>query len=177
MSTDPFDTLGVPARFSLDLRDAESKHRALSSLHHPDRHVQAPAAERRHTLDRAIAVNEAWRLLRDPVLRAEALLRRHGVPVGELAEPKAAPALLMEMMEVREELAAAKASGDLSAVSALGDRMRAREADVLSALEGGFDQAGGDVERLRALLPTLGTLRYLRRFFEELDAIEDLLVA
>jgi iron-sulfur cluster assembly accessory protein len=35
----------------------------------------APPAERRAALERAIAVNDAWRLLRDPLSRAESLLR------------------------------------------------------------------------------------------------------
>ncbi|HHH27503.1 MAG TPA: Fe-S protein assembly co-chaperone HscB, partial [Polyangiaceae bacterium] len=121
----------------------------------------------------AISVNEAFRLLRDPVRRAEALLASRDVSVGETAEPKPSPELLMEMMEIREELAEAKASKDLDAIGKLGDRMRKREKAVIGALASGFAAADGDPQRLQALLPTLGELRYIRRFFEELDAIEE----
>ena len=124
-------------------------------------------------LDKAICVNEAFRLLRDPVRRAEALLSAHEVNVGETAEPKASPELLMEMMEIREELAKANAGKDLDAVGKLGDRMRERDKAVTAKLASGFEAADGDAQKLQALLPTLGELRYIRRFFEELDAIEE----
>src|SRR3954447_26645826 len=96
---DPFKTLGVEARFDLDRPALEQRHRELSKALHPDRYVGAPAAERRMSLSRAIDVNEAFRVLKDPIRRAEALLRRAGAAVGETSEPKPAPALLMEMME------------------------------------------------------------------------------
>ncbi|MED5393943.1 MAG: DnaJ domain-containing protein [Actinomycetota bacterium] len=66
---DPLDhyrTLGVPASASPDeLRDA---YRALARRLHPDR-VADPSA-RRSADDRMAKVNEAWRVLGDPDLRA-----------------------------------------------------------------------------------------------------------
>jgi molecular chaperone HscB len=170
---DPFEMLGLEPRFDLDLKSAEEKHRALSGALHPDRYVSRPAGERRMALDKAILVNQAWRLLRDPVGRAEALLASRGVAVGELGEPKAPPALLMEMMEMREELSEARRANDLDRIAKLADGMRDKERAVLSKLASGFEEARDDRSKLEALLPLLGELRYLRRFFEELDAIED----
>ena len=92
---DPFDTLGVEPRFDLDSSALEQRHRDLSRALHPDRYTGAPAAERRLSLGRAIDVNEAFRVLKDPIRRAEALLRRAGVPVGEISEPRPPPDLLM----------------------------------------------------------------------------------
>jgi len=169
----PFDTLGVEACFDLDMTALEGRHRVLSGTLHPDRYAGKPAAERRMALDKAIEVNTAWRTLRDPVRRAESLLGHHGIEVGEQAEPKPSPALLMEMMEAREELEAAKAKRDLDRIGKVTDEMRAREKDVLSKLSLGFERAQGDVAVLEQLVPLLGELRYVRRLFEELDAIED----
>src|SRR6516225_6451682 len=120
---DPFETLGVEARFDLDLAALSQHHRDLSKALHPDRYSGAGAAERRLSLGRAIDVNEAFRVLKDPIRRAEALLRRAGVPVGETSEPKPPPALLMEMMEAREELAGAARAKDLAAVARLAEGM------------------------------------------------------
>src|SRR5690242_13592019 len=110
---DPFATLGVEARFDLDPRALERRHRDLSRALHPDRYTGAGSAERRIALSRAIDVNEAFRALKDPIRRAEALIRRAGVAVGETAEPRPPPALLMEMMEAREELSEAARARDL----------------------------------------------------------------
>jgi molecular chaperone HscB len=154
----------------------EKRHRTLSGTLHPDRYAARPASERRMALDKAIQVNEAWRALRDPVKRAESLLSLGGVPVGETSEPKASPALLMEMMEVREELAEAKAAKDIACIARIGSSMRTREREVLDKLTTGFLDAAQAPDKLAALVPLLGELRYLRRFFEELDAIEEALL-
>lgn len=170
---DPFETLGVEPRFDLDRAALELRHRELSKALHPDRYAGAPAAERRLSLSRAIDVNESFRALKDPIRRAEALLRRAGVPVGETSEPKPPPSLLMEMMEAREELAEAGRARDLGRVGKLGEAMRAREAAVLGRLASAFAEAGGDARRAAEILPALGELRYIRRFLDEVSAIEE----
>src|SRR5262249_12483051 len=186
---DPFETLGVEPRLGRDLEALERRPRALSKALHPDRYTGAPAAERRLALGRAIDVNEAFRVLKDPVRRAEALLRRAGVPVGEISEPRPPPDLLMEMMEAREELSGAARAKDLAKVARLAEGMRAgrdsvtgRLGNLLDAgLVGGAPQNGepagpagaGDPQKMSAALPSLGELRYIRRFLDEVSAIED----
>lgn len=172
MSTDPFAALGAERRFDLDLAGLEKRHRELSRALHPDRYAQAGASERRAALEKAAAVNEAWRVVRDPIRRAEALFTLAGLAVGETNEPKASPAFLMEMLEEREALAEARASRDLAKVSELGAAMRARAEGVQARLAAGF--AGSpDRAALLALLPLLGELRFYARFLDEVGAIED----
>ncbi len=173
MAADPFETMGVEARFGLDLKALEQRHRDLSKALHPDRYAGAPAAERRLALGRAIDVNEAFRALRDPIRRAEALVRKAGVPVGEVAEPKPPPALLMDMMEAREELSEAGRAKDLGRVTSLGEGMRAREREVEARLARQFDEAGLDPALVAKVLPSLGELRYMRRFLDEVAALEE----
>ena len=170
---DPFETLGVDARFDLDLVALSQRHRDLSRALHPDRYTGAPAAERRMALGRAIDVNEAYRALRDPIRRAEALVRRAGAPVGETSEPKPPAALLMEMMDVREELSDAARAKDLGRVAKLAESMRAREEETLGRLGAAFDAAGNDRGKNAEILPVLGELRYIRRFLDEVNAIEE----
>ena len=168
--SDPFDTLGVEPRFDLDPDKLAERHRDLSRALHPDRYAGAPAAERRLALGKAIEVNDAYRVLKDPVRRAEALLRRAGVPVGETMEPKPSQALLMDMMERREELADARRAKDLQAVHKMATAVRDRERAVLDLL-GRTLSAGKDA--VAQALPHLGELRYLRRFLDEVSAIEE----
>ena len=170
---DPFDMLGITPRFDLDLAAVELRHRELSKALHPDRYAGAPAAERRMALSRAIDVNEAFRVVRDPIRRAEALLRRAGAAVGETSEPKPPPALLMEMMEAREELAEAARAKDVGRVGKLGEAMSARQAGILGRLGNAFDAAGADPQKIAEILPVLGELRYIRRFLDEVSAIEE----
>lgn len=168
--SDPFETMGVEPRFDLDLDKLAERHRDLSRALHPDRYAGVPAAERRMALGRAIEVNDAYRVLKDPVRRAEALLRRANVPVGETAEPKPSQALLMDMMERREELSDARRAKDLHAVSTLAKVVRDRERDVLALLGRALEAEGAAITQA---LPHLGELRYLRRFLDEVSAIEE----
>jgi len=168
--TDPFQTLGVEPAFTLDLPALEQRHRELSRALHPDRFAGRPASERRQALSRAIEVNEAFRTLRDPVQRAEAMLRRLGVVRQEGQEPKPDADFLMEVMELREALTEARRAGDLARVRELaagveGSAARAREA--LAELFASKPVPVQVVER------RLGELRYFRRFLEEAHAIED----
>ena len=126
-------------------------------------------------LGRAIDVNAAYRAVKDPVKRAEALLARAGLDVGETSEPKAPPALLMEMMEAREELSEAAAEAKLercgrraSAPECANDKRRSS-----ATSSSGFGAAEGDKKRLTELFPKLGELRYVRRFLDEVGAIEE----
>src|SRR5208283_933408 len=102
---DPFETLGIAPNFDVDLEALERIHRQLSKAVHPDRHMHTGASERREALARAMGVNEAWRIVRDPLRRAEALLALSGYAVTETSGPKLGSEFLMEMLEQREALA------------------------------------------------------------------------
>ena len=165
---DPFARLGVEPKFSVDLVELERVHRELSATLHPDRHVQALPAERRRALEEAVEVNEAWRVLRDPIRRAEALLGLRGAAnSGEGAGPSIA--FLQEMLERREELEAARRGGP-----ALRDRL-AREVSrafdaTRDALAGALDSgaAGGSSPGV-----LLAELRFHRRLLDEIASLED----
>ncbi len=169
---DPFQVLGIPPEFDVDLADLERRHRELSRALHPDRHLDKTPAERRHVLGRAIETNEALRTLKDPVRRAEALLCLRGQDVPEGQEPKASPELLMEMMEQREALSEARATRDKPTVSRLVAAITARQASTLAALSLAFARAEQDGDGA-SIVPLLGELRYLARFLDEASAVED----
>jgi molecular chaperone HscB len=169
---DPFATLGIAQRFDVDLAVIEKTHRELSRALHPDRYVGASASERRAALAKAIEVNEAWRIVRDPIRRAEALLALRGVATRDEGAPPTAPEFLMEMLEQREALAEAKQAKDVAAVRRLGVAIEARSRDVERALSEGFARGEG-----ASLSGKLGELRFYRRFLDEVSAIEDELAA
>jgi molecular chaperone HscB len=169
---DPFETLGLPPTFEIDLAAAEKTHRDLSRALHPDRYLGASPSERRAALERAVAVNEAWRVVRDPIARAEALLKLRGVEVGEGTEPKSSPEFLMEMLERREALAEARQGKDLGAIRKIAGEVEVLARTTQDELSRGF--AGGEAAGLRG---KLGELRYYRRLLDEVSAIEDELAA
>ncbi|MDB4997464.1 MAG: hscB [Myxococcaceae bacterium] len=169
---DPFAVLGIERQYAIDLKDVEKRHRDLSRTLHPDKYAGSGAHERNSALSNAVEVNEAWRIVRDPVKRGEALFRLAGITVGD-AEPKAAQSLLMEMMELRETLEAAKDKKDLARVRALGEDIERRAKAAEAALGIAFREAAGDKAALEPHVAKLGELRFYRRFLEEVESIED----
>lgn len=187
--SDPFDLMGLPASFDLDAGLLAQRHRELSRALHPDRYVGRGASERRQALGKAIEVNEAYRILKDPVRRAELLLRRLGVEVGEQAERQVDPDFLMQIMELRESLSELRQARDAAGVERLCERVNARESAARQRLEAGFREALGagalamdtvdaevSNELAQGLLPIVAELRYYARFFAEAHAILDELV-
>jgi len=163
---DPFSLLGLAPAYDVDLAALERAFFERSKQVHPDRVAGAPAAERVAQLSRARALNDAYQLIKRPVARAEYLLARAGVTIGD--NERLDPTFLMEILELREELAEARAAGATELVATLQGAMQARRIQALEALPPLF--AAGD---LAAIKDRLILLRYVNRYLEECDAALD----
>lgn len=64
------------------MNDLEQRYRALSRQFHPDFFYNAPAAERRASLEKSSYLNDAYRALKNPVTRIEYLLKLEQSAVG-----------------------------------------------------------------------------------------------
>lgn len=171
---DPFATLGISPSFDLDARAISERKVALSRELHPDRHVGRPASERRMALSKALEVNEAARLLNDPITRAEALLSSLGAPSLESERRAPSQAFLMDILELREDLRAAGRARDHARLDGLMQRVQERKGRTLHELSRAFSEA--DVHSLpwrEEVSSWLSELRYLQRFFDEAEAFLD----
>ena len=173
---DAFDVLGLPPSFDLDAETLERRYRDLQRALHPDKFATAPASERRASLARAVTVNDAYRVLRDELKRAELLIARSGGDVTERPQQPADPALLMEVMELREALQDTKNDNDSAARSRLVADVNAKKEAATSALRDGLARAEvGDQAGRTAAATALSRLRYYRRFLDEVGVLEDAL--
>jgi molecular chaperone HscB len=176
MSADYFQILGLPASYKVDPAALERAFHDRSKELHPDRFASAPAAERVAALQRSMALNEAYKALKKPVSRAEYLLGKAGLTIG--GNERLDPAFLMEILELREELAAARVADDRDTVVRLEAAMKARRDTSLAALDPLFacaESSTGDTRAscLAEIKTTLILLRYIGRYLEECDAALD----
>ncbi len=178
---DHFQVLGLQPRFDLDPAEIERRYKELTKVLHPDRFARADARARRASLERSVQLNDAWRTLSEPVRRAEYLLQRRGIDVGEAAGDRrkegaakatqpVSPALLMEVMELRESLAEARAAGDLKEVGALAASVKGRQDQAMVAVAEEFAKPEPD---LGALASRRVSVRYYRRCLEEAQASQE----
>jgi len=165
-SSDAFALLGLPARFDLDAGAIEAAFFERTKDLHPDRFATAPAAERVAALSRSRALNDAYQTVKKPVPRAEYLLARAGVKIGD--NEQLAPEFLMDVLELREELAEARVAGRTPEVERLRAAMAARRRAAVDRLPELFDR-----EELAEIKQQLIVLRYLDRYLEECDAALD----
>jgi molecular chaperone HscB len=167
---DAFAQLGLAPRFDVDPADLERAFFEKSRELHPDRFSSAPVAERVAALARARALNDAYRLLRREGARAEYLLAREGVVIGD--NERLDPALVMGLLEEREQLAEARHRADRAAIERMASAMSAA---ALGAVRAGFGAlpAGAVASRgeaLAAIKAQLILLRYIERYLEECEA-------
>jgi molecular chaperone HscB len=155
---DHFALLGLPRRYALDPVDLERRFREHSRLLHPDRFARADARERRLSLDRTTRLNDALRTLRDDRGRAEYLLKLEGYDPASAARTLADPEFLEEQLEIRERLAAARASGDRETIRRLGEESGARLSRLMEEIAALFE--GGGAERHLEIARRLARARY-----------------
>ena len=163
-SLDHFARLGLERGWKLDRDVLEQRYLERSRRHHPDRFVAADASTRRAALEHSSAINTAHRTLRDPVARAEYLVKLGGIDLDssdpDTGAPRPEQSFLIEMIERREQLEGAAPSKR----DALRDEIEAEIDEV-------FDRALAALERadIRAAAAALVHRRYLDRFLNELD--------
>lgn len=160
-----FDLFGLPDRFRFDPAVLDAAYRALQTQVHPDRFAAGTDVERRLALQSSARVNEAYRALKDPVQRAQYLLRMHGVEsVGETDTQLPLP-FLEQQLERREAAADAHAAGDLRTLSALAEAVRADgarlEDRLAQMLDGQHNYADARVQ--------VRELTFLAKFAMDLD--------
>ena len=174
---DAFDTLGLEPTLDLDVSALEQRYRDLQRQLHPDKFAQASSSEKRESLSRAVAVNDAYRALRDPLKRAEILLTRHGAKVSERESRELVdPSLLMEVMELREALAEAKSARNLEQAHRLAASVRGMQEDATADLRRALAelaQGGGAGQGLEHAQRAYGRLRYFKRFQDEVARFEE----
>lgn len=164
MSTDPFSTLGLPARFDLTPEDIRRAFLARSAALHPDRAGPDRTDDEEDVLNAAADLNRARETLADPEKRAEALLATLGGPSKE-ADKSLPPAFLMQIMETREAMEAELAAGGTPARQKWRDWSRA-ERRRYAAEVGALFQA--TPPKLADIRRALNAWRYIERLAEQL---------
>lgn len=167
-SSDAFGLLGLSPRFDVDVRQLEAAFFERSKELHPDRYATAPASERVAALSRSRALNDAYQLLKKETSRAEYLLAREGIVIGD--NERLDPELVMQLLEQREELAHQRERGNLAEVERLCTAMQARRREALDVIKGHFAATPPDY---LAIKQQLILLRYVERYLEECDAALD----
>ena len=168
-----FDFFGLPPRLNLDSADLEKRFYALSRRLHPDLFARRSERERQYSLDATSVLNDGYRALRDPINRAEYLLKESGFDIGEQKSNQVPPELLEEVFELNMALEELR-SGDSEAAPQLEDArtkfvaMREEIDRDLAAKFAAYDEAESR-EVLTEIRGVLNRRRYVRNLVNEVE--------
>lgn len=168
-----FKILGLPHKLSVDPAELQKHFYELSRKLHPDRFTQRPPAERENSLQATAILNDAYRTLKDPVARAEYVLRENGFDIGEQRSKDVPPELLEEVFELNMALEEAR-SGDESARPQL-QEAQDRFGAMLESIDGEIQSlfarydAGHDRQAMQDLRTVLNRRRYIRNLVRDVE--------
>ena len=108
---DYFAVFSLPRKLNIDLPQLERSFYRLSRQYHPDVYATKSPEEQQWSLDQTSLLNDAYRTLKNPVSRAEHLLRLEGIVLeagksedGSPKDSRVPPDLLEEVFELNMQL-------------------------------------------------------------------------
>ena len=148
--------------FVINVRELRKEFLQLQAKAHPDRHQGDNKARAEGASAR---INEAYKTLQNPLLRAQYLLALKGVEVAEDETARVDdPDLLMEVLEMRETIEAAEDEEELKPLMKINDSKIEESEKLLEAAFKADDVAAAKEEAIK--------LRYWINIKESLDAWE-----
>jgi molecular chaperone HscB len=164
-----YDAFGLEPKLALDLDDLKTRFYERSRQWHPDRFSRASAEQRQQSLDMTAVLNDAFRILRDPVARAEYFLRESGIQLSKEAPPE----LLEEVFELNMALEELR-GGDDSArpqLAAAAGRFNGMLVEIDASLADLFTRHDRSGERatLEEVRDALNRRRYVMNLVREVD--------
>lgn len=107
-----YNFFGFEHKLNVNQDELQKRFYELSRLWHPDRFSRKSAQEQAQALEATAILNDGYRTLRNPVRRAEYLLKEEGFPIGEQRSKDVPPELLEEVFELNMMLEELKEGDD-----------------------------------------------------------------
>jgi molecular chaperone HscB len=122
-----FEFFDLPRKLTLDIVALEKQFYTMSRRLHPDRFASKPVSEQEAALVQSSLLNDAYRTLKDPILRTQYLLKLEGVELeeqskaateaarasGEQKKQIVPPELLEEVFELNMQLQEMRAANKM----------------------------------------------------------------
>ena len=152
----PFELFSLPVSFQIDPTQLSQQYLQLQKQLHPDNFSTASEQEQRLALQKSTQVNDAYQILKDPILRAEAIL--------SLALDKAVDSentthdleFLMQQMELREQLEQAQ------------QQVQKSYQENIKTLSDSIEQQDWNSTK-----QTIDRLKFIRKLQQEIERLEE----
>ena len=168
----PFALFDLPVAFQVDSALLNERYLALQKSLHPDNFSAASAQEQRLAIQKSAEINDALRILKDPIARADSII---AINTGEQENPEEKSnkdiGFLMQQMEWRETLENIENRKDTDELTAFAQEINQIRHAILSELSTALDAQQWDIARA-----ITDKLRFIKKLQTEIERVEETLL-
>ena len=168
----PFALFDLPVAFQVDSVLLNERYLALQKSLHPDNFSAASAQEQRLAMQKSAEINDALRILKDPIARADSII---ALNTGEQENPEEKSnkdiGFLMQQMEWRETLENIENRKDTDELSAFTKEIDQIRHAILSELSTALTEQQWDIARA-----ITDKLRFIKKLQAEIERVEETLL-
>ena len=168
----PFALFDLPVAFQVDSALLNERYLALQKSLHPDNFSAASAQEQRLAMQKSAEINDALRILKDPIARADSII---ALNTGEQENPEEKSnkdiGFLMQQMEWRETLENIENRQDTDELTAFAQEINQIRHAILSELSTALDAQQWDIARA-----ITDKLRFIKKLQAEIERVEETLL-
>lgn len=166
----PFELFGLEPQFLIDHDALSATFRRLLQTVHPDRFASSSEQEQRMAMQKSTDLNQAYRVLKDPIQRALTIL---ALELGDAANNEVTvsdPTFLMEQLELREMLDTIIRAKDMTALIAFSDKIETMASEQESVIAKLF--ASND-KKADSILSEVHKLQFMSKTLSDIASAED----
>lgn len=164
----PFELFALPVSFQLDLTQLSQQYLQLQKQLHPDNFSTATEQEQRLALQKSTQVNDAYQILKDPILRAEAILSLALQKPVESENTTHDLEFLMQQMELREQLEQAEQQQDEVLLETLLAQAKESYQENLASLTDKIEQ-----QDWVGTKQMIDRLKFIQKLQQEIERLEE----
>ena len=168
----PFALFDLPVAFQVDSALLNERYLALQKSLHPDNFSAASAQEQRLAMQKSAEINDALRILKDPIARADSII---ALNTGEQENPEEKSnkdiGFLMQQMEWRETLENIENRKDTDELTAFTKEIDQIRHAILSELSTALAEQQWNVARAMT-----DKLRFIKKLQTEIERVEETLL-
>ena len=148
MMNNPFALFDLPVVFQVDSALLNERYLALQKSLHPDNFSAASAQEQRLAIQKSAEINDALRILKDPIARADSIIAIHTGEVENVEEKSSKDiSFLMQQMEWRETLENIENNKDSDELTAFTKDIERTRRAILDELSTALGEQQWDIAR------------------------------
>lgn len=168
----PFALFNLPVIFQVDSALLNERYLALQKSLHPDNFSAASAQEQRLAMQKSAEINDALRILKDPIARADSIIALNTGERENLEEKSNKDiGFLMQQMEWRETLENIENRKDTNELTAFTKEIDQIRHAILSELSTALAEQQWDIARA-----ITDKLRFIKKLQAEIERVEETLL-